>query len=733
MNYDDFIQSKVKLALPHGFEPLPIVAPLFDWQKHVVRWAVRQGRAALFEDCGLGKTLQQLEWARQVAEKTGMPVIVLTPLAVAAQTQREAQKFGLEARVVAQPEQVGPGINITNYEKLDLFDDIEFSGVVLDESSILKNFTGKTRIALTNRFAQTPYRLCCTATPAPNDYMEFGQHCDFLGVMPSNEMLSRFFINDTMNFGTYRLKGHAAQDFWEWVATWAACISKPSDIGFPDDGYALPALNLKTITVEVDERGSDELFKHATLSATTMHRELRETAAERAQAVADMVNASDEPWLVWCNTNVEADELSLRIPDAVEVRGSDRNEHKETKLSAFSSGKARVLISKPSICGFGMNWQHCRNVAFVGLSYSFEDFYQALRRSYRFGQQREVNAYIVQARTEGAILSTVQRKIKQHEDMQKNMKRAALAFRNSTDKRLAMKTDIQMAEGEGWTVYNGDCVRVAREKLADNSIDFSVYSPPFAKLYIYSADVQDMGNCRDDDEFFQQYKFLIAEALRVHKTGSISAVHCKNLVTYAGTHGTAGMKDFRGEIIRAHVEAGWVYHAETTIWKCPVIEMQRTKAHGLLYKNLRADSRGNRMGMAEYIIFFRKWGEGMKENPVQHTKESFPLDQWQEWASPVWMDIEQTDVLNKALAREDADEKHICPLQLPIIERCVTMYSNKGDLVWSPFTGIGSEGYQSLKMGRRFVGSELKESYFRQACQFLKSANSQLDLFELSA
>jgi DNA modification methylase len=291
-----------------------------------------------------------------------------------------------------------------------------------------------------------------------------------------------------------------------------------------------------------------------------------------------------------------------------------------------------------------------------------------------------------------------------------------------------MKTDLQIESTPEWTVYNGDCVRVAKT-LPDNSIDMSVYSPPFAQLYIYSDDVQDMGNCRDDEEFFKQYKFLIAEKLRIHKPGSVSAVHCKNLVTYASTHGTAGIKDFRGDIIRAHVEAGWVYHSEVTIWKCPVIEMQRTKAHGLLYKNLRADSRGNRMGMAEYIIYFRKWGEGMKENPVTHTKDSFPLDRWQEWASPVWMDIQQTDVLNKTLAREDADEKHICPLQLPIIERCIGMYSNPGDLVYSPFTGIGSEGYQALRMDRRFIGSELKESYFKQACQFLGSAKAQLNLF----
>ena len=729
MNYDTFIKSKVKRILPHGFEPQPIHAPLFEWQAHVTKWAIRQGRAALFEDCGLGKTLQQLEWGRQVAEHTKGAVIILTPLAVAAQTLSEAHKFGIEARIVTTGEQVKPGINISNYEKLDHFDGCEFSGVVLDESSILKNFTGITRVRLTDRFSETPYRLCCTATPAPNDFMEFGQHSDFLGAMPSNEMLSQFFINDTMNFGTYRIKGHARDAFWKWVATWAACISVPSDIGYSDDGYILPDLHLETHTVEVDEvsGAEEELFRAPTISATTMHNEMRITSQKRAEKCAELVLGNDRTFLVWCNTNYEADAIKKAIPELVEIRGSDKTELKEKRIADFVSGKTRVLLSKPSICGHGLNFQFCSDVVFVGLSYSFEDFYQALRRSYRFGQTKEVNAHIIQARTEGAILATVQRKIKQHDEMQTQMKTAAKEFRNERDQELKMKTNIHKSDGHDWTMYNGDCVRVAKT-LGDNSIDFSVYSPPFAQLYIYSDDVQDMGNCRDDAEFFKQYGHLIKEKLRIHKPGTVTAVHCKNLVTYASTHGTAGMKDFRGAIIRAHVEAGWVYHSETTIWKCPVIEMQRTKAHGLLYKNLRADSRGNRMGMAEYIVFFRKWGEGMKENPVMHTREEFPLDRWQEWASPVWMDIRQTDVLNKTLAREDQDEKHICPLALPIIERCLGLYSNPGDLVYSPFAGIGSEGFRSLQMGRRFIGSELKESYFKQACRFLKSANSQLDL-----
>jgi len=727
--YDQFISQKTKRLASCGFEPIKIKAPLFPFQKHVVEWAIRNGRAALFEECGLGKTIQQIEWAHQVALNTGGSVIILTPLAVASQTLAEASRFGYNAKIAKSGNEIEAGINITNYEKLDLFDGIEFSGVVLDESSILKNFTGKTRIRLTSRFAQTPYRLCCTATPSPNDYTEFGQHADFLGICTPAQMLSTFFINDTFNTGDWRLKKHAENEFWEWVASWAACIGKPSDIGFDDDGYLLPALNLETITVDVDEvapEGSDELFKHATLSATTMHKELRETAESRSEAVAKMVNESDEAWIIWCNTNVEADALSSMIPCAVEVRGSDTPEKKESRLRDFTDGKTRVLISKPSICGFGMNWQHCRNVAFVGLSYSFEDFYQALRRSYRFGQTMPVNAYIIQARTEGVILATVKRKMEQHQEMQKRMKVAALAFKNQSQKQIRMKTDINTTTGDGWEIHHGDCVRVAKN-IEDQSIGFSVFSPPFADLFTYSDDLQDMGNCADLNEFRLHFEILIAEIARIIKPGREVAVHCVDLLSTKWKHGKIEFQDFSGEIIRMFWKHNFAFHSRICIWKSPVTEMQRTKAHGLLYKTLKADSSDSRVGCADYLLVFRAPGEN--QDPITKDPSRYPVDWWQEVASPVWMTVDQGRVLNKDGARDHADERHICPLQLDVIERAIELWSNEGDLVYSPFTGIGSEGYCALELNRRFVGSELKESYFNQAVQNLKNAKSQLSLF----
>ena len=482
-----------------------------------------------------------------------------------------------------------------------------------------------------------------------------------------------------------------------------------------------------TELVEVDERANngEDLFKHVTLSATTMHAEMRETSEHRAARVAELVNSNSEPWIVWCNTNDEADKLSKLLPEAVEVRGSETPARKESKIDAFTNGKVRVIISKPSICGLGLNWQHCRNVAFVGLSYSFEDFYQALRRSYRFGQTKPVNAHIIQAKTEGAILQSINRKIEQHKTMQKKMKLAALAFTENRIKELNKNTEVKIESGDDFKMYHGDCVRVAK-MIPDNSIDFSVFSPPFADLFTYSDDLQDMGNCKDLSEFTKHFEFLIAEMARIMVPGREVAVHCVDLLSTKWKHGKIEFQDFSGEIIRAFWRHGFLFHSRICIWKSPVTEMQRTKAHGLLYKTLKADSCDSRVGCADYLLVFRKPGENPR--PVIKNPDLFPVDLWQEVASPVWMTVDQGRVLNREGARDDQDERHICPLQLDVIDRAVTLWSNPGDLVYSPFSGIGSEGYSSLNLGRKFVGSELKESYFKQAVENLKNCNRQTKL-----
>lgn len=425
MSYAELLARRAAVAPMRGLDQLPDLHPgMFHYQRDVTEYLLGCGRGAAFLDTGLGKSLVSLEWGRVIAEHTGKPVLMLAPLAVAPQHVREAHKFGLEARVARDQSEVGPGVNVTNYGKIDHFDAAAFGGVVLDESSIIKNFTGSTSRKLIGMFAETPYRLACTATPAPNDHMELGQHSQFLGAMASNEMLSRWFIADQMNMGKYRLKGHAVKPFWNWVASWARCISKPSDLGYSDEGFTLPKLDIQRhiIRSDVSIDAGDMLFRIPEMSATSIHQEKRLTADDRAQAIADIVNADKgEPWVVWCDTDYEADALTARIPDAVEVRGSMTDTTKEDRLVGFSEGRIRVIISKPSIAGFGLNWQHCARVAFVGLSFSYESFYQAVRRCWRFGQTREVQCHIAMADTERNIWDVVTRKSGDHEAMKTEM------------------------------------------------------------------------------------------------------------------------------------------------------------------------------------------------------------------------------------------------------------------------------------------------------------------------
>ena len=557
------------------------------------------------------------------------------------------------------------------------------------------------------------------------------------------------------------LRPHAATKFWEWCATWSVCLSNPADLGYDGRAYVLPALNQSFVEVSTEglPAAEGELFRTVTINATSVHKEGRLTVDRRAAEVAKLVNSSDEPWLVWCNTNYEADALKGLIPDAVDLRGSDSIDKKEKSLDGFVDGSIRVLITKPSIAGMGLNLQHCRNMAFVGLSYSYEDYYQAIRRCYRFGQRREVNCYVMAADSERSILAIIQDKEQKHNVMKAEMVRAISNFYKQ-EHTMNETPYFGQQTGDGWTVHHGDCVHVARKIEAD-SIGFSVYSPPFSNLYIYSDSDYDMGNSTDDGEFMRHYAFLAEELHRITKPGRLTAIHCKDLPMYKGRDGAAGLRDFPGEIIKMYESKGWQYHSRVTIWKDPVIEMQRTKNHGLLYKQLCKDSAASRQGMADYIIVMRKWADEEKWEPVTRGKERFfdyigssynapqskdwgrarseeerqrlySISVWQRYASPVWFDIDQTDVLNYKMAKEKDEERHICPLQLDVIDRCVELWSNPGDLVFSPFTGIGSEGYVSLKMGRKFVGAELKKSYFDIACRNLAEAaraDDQIGLF----
>ena len=414
--YQDFLGRKLWTTIPVGFDIDQTALP--DWlapfQRDLVRFGLSRGRAAIFADTGLGKTRVQISWARQVHAHSGGNVLILAPLAVAQQTIREGAGVGVTVHLCRSQTDVKAGLNITNYEMLSHFDPAAFTGVVLDESSIIKHETSATRNAIIAAFGQTPYRLACTATPAPNDHTEIGNHAEFLGIMTRTEMLSTFFVHDGGKTSDWRLKKHAELEFWAWVSSWAAAIRKPSDFGYEDGAYLLPPLNIKRHKLDNEqEPEAGMLFAVAARGLNDQRAVKRNTLEERCQAVADLANAEPgEHWLVWCELNDEGDLLEKLIPGAVQVRGSDSPEKKAERMLAFAAGDIRVMISKSSICGFGMNFQVCARMAFVSVTHSYEQFYQAVRRCYRFGQARPVEVHVVFADGEQLIVENIQRKEK---------------------------------------------------------------------------------------------------------------------------------------------------------------------------------------------------------------------------------------------------------------------------------------------------------------------------------
>ena len=695
---------------------------LFQFQKDIVRWALAKGRAAIFAGTGLGKTIMQLEWSKQIHVATGLDVLILAPLAISSQTVKEGAKFGIHVNLCREQFDVKPGINITNYELLHKFDLSKFGGVALDESSILKSFTGKVRTSIIEGFKDTQYKLACTATPAPNDHMELCNHAEFLGVMTRSEMLAMFFVHDGGSTSKWRIKGHAVETFWIWVANWAVMMQKPSNLGYEDDGFDLPPLNIHQISVDVENSS----FDGEALTLSDRQQARRESIDERVKACSDIVNESDEPWIVWCNLNDESEKLTQGIKDAIEIRGSHKPEYKEQSMIGFTDGMVQKLVTKPSIAGFGMNWQHCSKMAFVGLSDSFEQLYQAIRRCWRFGQTKPVDVYIITAKAEGAVVRNIQRKEDDFNTMLDGMIAATQEITKENIKSTIRDTatyETSVVEGQGWELRLGDCVEETR-KMPSDSIHYTVFSPPFANLYTYSNSDRDMGNCRNDDEFLQHFKYLVDELYRVTIPGRLLSFHCMELPMMKSKDGVIGLKDLPGMLVKLFQDAGFIYHSKVVIWKDPVVEMQRTKALGLLHKQIKKDSSMCRQGMPDYLITMRKPGENPEK--VCHTPEEFPVEIWQRYASPVWMDIRQSDTLQRKSARVEQDEKHICPLQLEVIQRGLELWTNVGDTVLDPFNGIGSSGYVALKMGRQYKGIELKPSYFDQSIGNLRAAVEEM-------
>ena len=732
-NYKKFLEYKKISHIESGFDCKDLHDKLFDFQKAIVKWALKRGRSAIFADTGLGKTFQQVVWADEVVKHTNGNVLIFAPLCVAYQTKDLAKaELNIDVNYCRSQDQVVSGINITNYEMLDHFDASKFSGIVLDEASIIKSYDGKTTDKILDFSKNIPYKLSCTATPSPNDYMELGNQAEFVGVMSRTEMLAMFFIHDGGDTAKWRLKGHGEIKFWEWLSTWAVVVRKPSDLGFDDTGYILPELIMHEHIIENHNPIEGQLFNLPAIGLNEQRSAKRASLNERVYAVAELVNESEDPWMVWCHLNDESEALGKAINYSVTVAGSDSIDHKESSMTGFSNGKIKRLISKASICGYGMNWQHCNHTAFAGIDNSFESMYQAIRRFYRFGQTKPVNVHLFLSDAEIPVLDNIKRKEKQHNEMSARMVEHMQEFmKKEIFGMMPEKSEYkrEVVKSEKYELHLADCVELASE-IETGSIDYTVFSPPFASLYTYSNSDRDMGNSKSTSEFYQHFKFLVDEMLRITRPGRLLSFHCMNLPTSKQNDGFIGIKDFRGDLIKMFVDSGWIYHSEVVIWKDPVTAMQRTKALGLLHKTIRKDSSMSRQGIPDYLVTMRK--PGINDKPIAHTKEEFPVDLWQRYASPVWFDINPSKTLQFRSAREGDDERHICPLQLEVIERAIELWTAKNDLVFSPFTGIGSEGYTAIKMGRRFIGSELKESYFNLAkknLEFSTKQEPQLDIF----
>lgn len=842
LDYPDFLRQKVGAARSYGktIDPVYISARLFDFQRAIVRWATAKGRAAAFPDTGLGKTLIQLEWARLLDERT----LILAPLSVARQTVRMGRdNLDCDVRYVRHQSDISSDhkLWITNYEMLDAFELSRFGAVVLDESSILKALAGKTRRRLTDACQAIPYRLCCSATPAPNDYIELGNHAEFLGICSTAEMLSMFFVNANRQraiVGTdgriyeqkgsnrggqeWRLKHHAETQFFEWLASWAISMTTPSDLGYSDDGFILPPLNVTPTFVRTDAKTDGRLFftglsglgNRAEVRRNTVWQRLAEcvrivtdswndghtksnanTASNYENIDASLTNraasvqsagllttnssegsvsttatptgksgdcsampvtmgsellpmipsgfglppntslASLDKWVIWCGLDTEQELVTKAFgPLCVSISGNLPIDEKVRLEELWREGPIPVMVTKAKIFGFGVNWQCAHHQMFFGLNDSWETYYQCIRRQWRYGQTKPVNVHIILAEAEDAIYHNVMRK-----EMLATRLRTQLiaAVRDYERSELGMAMPLAQpyheteATGQGWRLMLGDSCQRLKE-IATASVDLSVYSPPFADLYTYSASERDLGNCHDWLQFFEHYQYIVREVLRVTKPGRMTCVHTSDIPAMQSRDGWIGVKDFPGEVIRAYESAGWTFCGRAFIPKNPQAQAIRTHSQALLFVQLRKDSTKCRPALIDQVLLFKKPGDNVAPvNPVVNGE--IDNDTWIEWANGIWLGISESDTLNAHSARATEDEKHICPLQLGTIERCIKLYSNPGEIVLTPFCGIGSEAYQAVRFGRHAIGIELKPSYFQSACANMRDAEAlfcRQDMFE---
>lgn len=830
--YKDFLESKIVAAETFGTEiaSADLSKYLLPHQGVIVPWCIAGGRRAIFASFGLGKSIIQLEIAKQIIRATGKPFLICMPLGVVGEFRRdnEALATGYDIEYITDTDQITGydlKIYVTNYERIRMGDinASKFGGVSFDEASILRNLQTETTNYVLNYFREINYRFVATATPTPNDYIEILNYADYLGVIDRGHALTRFFQRDSTKAGNLTLYENKKEEFWKWVSTWAVFINKPSDLGFDDTGYLLPKMHIHEIEVEnltdeiiTNKAGDLVMFKDTTKSLIDTSREKSSSIDIRVEKAFEIVNEHpQESCILW--HHLEAERIAIEKKFAgFEIRsvyGGQSNAEKENLLIGFSDRKYQLLSTKPKIAGSGCNFQHaCSRMIFVGIDFKFNDFIQAVHRIYRFRQENEVHIYIIHTQNEREVLKTLKEKWARHIELQSEMINLVREYGLNTDKITAdMKRQIfsnpRMAVIGDATVHNNDTV-VVHQEMADNSTGMILTSIPFGDHYEYSDNYNDFGHNDGNEEFFKQMDFLTPNLHRTLMPGRIAAIHVKDRIRYSYQNGTSftTISDFSGQTVAHFEKHGFYLVGKITITTDVVRENNQT--YRLSWGEQCKDATKMGVGLPEYVLLFRKApttsDNAYADDPVTKSKDEYPLSRWQldahaYWKSSgdrfltseelatfdmktvfnawrkfdsesvydfqrhlqvcddldkhgrlsklfmtipptspndlVWTDVNRMLTLNANQVNRKK-EKHICPLQLDIIDRLIQRFTNPGDLIDDPFGGLFSTAHQALKHGRRAISAELNPEYYDDGLFYLKAMEYKINvptLFDMLA
>lgn len=814
MNYREFLETKIITASKSGFK-----VDLNDLsrgnkahQNDAVMWAAGLGKALIAMSFGLGKTRIQCELARLLHERTLKPFLIVCPLGVRHQfIEEDGPKIGLNFQYVRTDAEIEAATSpylITNYErcrdgnidprKHDL------GGVSLDEGSVLRSLGSKTYQVFKELFANVPYRYVCTATPSPNEFKELIYFAEFLGVMDHGQALTRFFKRDSEHAGHLTLMPSQEEKFWLWVASWALFVSRPSDLGHADDGYVLPemrvhwhrkAVDHKRAWGQTDNYGQRRLLLNAAAGVREASAEKRATLPERLEQALGLLT-TDRQWIIWCHRNDEQAAVERALKErgisCSSIHGALSIEETEERLYAWKRKETTVLLAKPVMLGSGVNLQQCSKVIFIGVDYKFQDFIQAVHRTYRFLQMENVDLHVIYAESEDEVVNTLKRKWQQHEELTRRMQSiiqryglSVLSIQAGLSRQIGV-TRMEVA-GKFYKAVNNDCVAEV-SAMADNSVGLIHTSIPFGNHYEYSVQYEDFGHNHTDEQFWGQMEFLIPELLRVLKPGRIAAIHVKDRQLYGHQTASGFMETapFSDECVMAFRKHGWLYQGRRTIVTDVVRENNSTYRLG--WTEMTKDASKMSQGLPEYVLLFRKAPTSAEnaraDEPVTHDKENYSRGRWQVDAHSFWRtngnglltpdelysykahvaNLEAMDAANNLPSTYFADppkskhawvwddvvfmrtlntnqalrksEKHICPLPFDIVERIIELYSNPGDLVLDPFGGLFTVPYTAIKMGRIGFGIELNPAYFEagvEYCQAMEQEKSAPTLFDLLA